>query len=161
MHSWSTRWRTGKKGKAYREVQRGEPSSKPHRLSTIKNRTVSTAIHQFRLGHGYFKDYLKRFSNNSNSSNNQCQCGKAPQTRKHLLLRCKLYWKERKRILGNATLPFLLGTKEGQQKLGEFVLETGVGTRKWLLGKQSEENERWGWGRLNDEEEGDEGKEAE
>ena len=161
MHSWSTRWRTGKKGMAYREVQRGEPSSKPHRLSTIKNRTVSTAIHQFRLGHGYFKDYLKRFSNNSNSSNNQCQCGKAPQTRKHLLLRCKLYWKERKRILGNATLPFLLGTKEGQQKLGEFVLETGVGTRKWLLGKQSEENERWGWGRLNDEEEGDEGKEAE
>jgi hypothetical protein len=67
-------------------------------------------------------------------------------------------------------LHLLLHTKNGLEATFEFLNEHGIGTRKWLHRTNNDdddpENRRWngldiGWGRLNENEDGDEGESGE
>ena len=59
-------------------------------------------------------------------------------------------------------------TGKGLQAVLEFLEETGVGTRKWMLGPRDEETDGFGWSHIGDEgersgghEEGERGEEEE
>ena len=55
-------------------------------------------------------------------------------------------------MLFRSTLQGLLFTQKGIAALIDFIQETGIATRKWLLKGTREEEEEvsWGWGSLQD-----------
>src|SRR5258706_12636198 len=82
------------------------------------------------------------------------QCSEPIQTVKHLLLGCPIYREEKERagILRETTLQSLLFSQKGSAALIDFIQETGIATRKWLLqgGSNREEEDNWGWGSLRE-----------
>ena len=70
------------------------------------------------------------------------------------MLGCPLYKNERERagIQRKTTLQGLLFTQKGIAALIDFIQETGIATRKWLLQgtREEEEEESWGWESLLD-----------
>ncbi|EDO04154.1 hypothetical protein SS1G_06637 [Sclerotinia sclerotiorum 1980 UF-70] len=66
-------------------------SSKIRVPGNIKRSTIC-ALFQLKIGHGYFKSYLKRFGISSNDS---CRCG-GKESPDHLLLNCPIYKTARK-----------------------------------------------------------------
>ena len=107
-------------------------------------------------GRGYFRSYLIRLPNYDST---KCQCSEPVQTAKHLLLGCPLYREEREKagIQRETTLQGLLFTQKGTAALIDFIQETGVATRKWLLQgtREKEEEDSWGWGSLREVQERD------
>ena len=108
------------------------------------------------LSWNYFRSYLTRLPNYDST---RCRCSKPIQTARHLLLGCPLYKEERKRAgIGRETtlqsLPFPL---KGIAALIDFIQETRVATRSWLLQgvRESDEEDTWGWGSLQDAQERD------
>lgn len=96
---------------------------------------ICSAFFQMKLGHGYFKSYLKRIGKRSDD---ECLCG-AKQTPRHLLLECRRYrWQRRKveekMCSDRLTLPLLLHTYKGVEATLEYIKETKICTRKWYLG---------------------------
>ena len=122
------------------------PSWKPTKLQNT-DATTAWTIHQLRLGHGYFRAFLARLPNYSST---QCQCSERIQSVKHLLLGCRTYWNEREAagITRETTLHSLLFTSRGTTMLQGFIRSTKVVTRGWLLQREDERDDTWGWGRL-------------
>src|SRR4051812_46171336 len=97
---------------------------------------------QLKTGIGYFKAYFNKIGKAENS---RCfgRCA-ARQTPKHLLLECKTYKKERKRmeksIKAPLTLQLLFNTKKGKEALAEYLIGTEIATAAWYLnaGRQPE-----------------------
>ena len=87
----------------------------------------------------------------------RCHCSKPQQTAKHLLLGCPFYKEESERAgIQKATiLQGLLFTQRGTAAFIDFIQETGITTRKWLLQgtREEEEEDSWGWGSLQDAQE--------
>ncbi|EDN97573.1 hypothetical protein SS1G_12425 [Sclerotinia sclerotiorum 1980 UF-70] len=88
-------------------------SSKIRIPGNIKRSTIC-ALFQLKIGHGYFKSYLKRFGI---SSNDNCRCG-GKESPDHLLLSCPLYKMARKTLnkdnpIVRPTMKYLLHTKAG------------------------------------------------
>ena len=81
------------------------------------------------------------------------------ETTKHLLLRCPLYKGERERagIGRETTLQSLLFSPKGTATLIDFIQETRVATRRWLLqtAGESDKEDTWGWGSLMEAQERD------
>jgi hypothetical protein len=103
-------------------------------------RKLASTFYQLKMGHGYMKAYLARIGKSDSS---RCSCG-AIQTADHLLLRCKWYRQERRRLKetleeDNITLPLLLHTKKGIAATLCFLESTKVATRKWQLGQEEED----------------------
>ena len=132
-----------------------EPTWKTTKLPKTDQTTTST-IHQLRLGHGYFRSFLILLPNYDLS---RCHCSEPVQTPKHLLLGCPLYREERERagIQRDTTLQGLLFTPQGNISLIEFIQETRVATRKWLLQgvRESDVEDSWAWRSLQEEQERD------
>lgn len=116
-------------------------------------RKTASAYYQLKLGHGYFRAYLRRFGIIQSS---ECQCGHRTQDPHHLLLCCKLYHQQRKRVRreieGPLTLEALLGTKKGIRLTMQFLKVTGISTRDWYYAGQDEGGE---WGEKEEEEVGE------
>ena len=152
-------WQANHRGSSYCDIAKGVPlwipTWKPTKLPRTDQATAST-IHQLRLGHGYFRSYLIRLPNYDST---RCLCSEPLQTTKHLLLRCPLYREERERagIGRETTLHSLLFTPKGTGALIDFIQETKVATRRWLLQGTSENDveDTWGWGSLQEVQEMD------
>ena len=100
-------------------------------------RKIASAFYQLKIGHGYFKSYLNRIGKSESSA---CTCnGYVKQTPKHLLLHCRNYKSERRKMIdemgaSQPTMATLLHTKKGISLTLKFIEETRIGTRDWLLG---------------------------
>ena len=106
---------------------------------------------QIKLGHGYFKSYLKRLPA---YDTNLCNVCKVKQTPEHILLNCRIYKAEQK-TLKNAVLQSkpksgsesnselslkrLLCTGEEIRNTLAFLDQTKSATRKWILGEIEKE----------------------
>jgi hypothetical protein len=133
LENWNTLWQNSKmKGKHYSQFEcRPKWNLKARKL---KKQVWSTYI-QLKLGHGYFKSYLNRLSNYDSDTCQVCNTRENPE---HLLLHCRRYTQIRNKIklkkqLSQLSLKILFSSKLGQDFLFEFLKETGIATRKWLL----------------------------
>ncbi len=109
-------------------------------MRKIDKLTFSIFI-QLKMKHEYFKSYLHRLSeNNSNKCYEICN---ARQTLKHLLLNCRHYraeqikLKEKAQLKNTDTILTLFIIKIERIATLEYLKNTWIATRKWLL-----ENER-------------------
>ncbi|WP_432712296.1 reverse transcriptase domain-containing protein [Pedobacter sp.] len=107
------------------------------------SREIASAFYQLKTGHGYNKAYLARIGKTTSSN---CRCSSAKQTAEHLLLHCKNYNKDRRKLvkdLGNKqpSLALLLHTTKGITATTNFLETTKIGTRKWHLGQIEDEEE--------------------
>jgi hypothetical protein len=166
---WEASWETSKHGRSYH----GFPSLRLSDFYRSQPRGNTSQMIGIRTGHGYFRSYLARIPS-SKIATEDCFCGAARQTPKHLLLECKLYKQGREKMkkAGNfrrLAIPLLLHTKKGLEVVSNFLSTHRIGTRSWIYRSASEDDDpdsrRWdglevGWGRLNDddglEEEGEE-----
>ena len=123
-------------------------------------RELASSFYQLKLGHGYFKAYLKRIGRTNNDS---CLCGKK-ETPEHLLLDCIEFKGARQRLKSQMPaklqLPLLLNTIIGIRATLEFLKETRIATYRWRLERDQielglQEDRREG----EEEEEGEEVKE--
>jgi len=136
---WLNAWKSStKKGNQYRKhISDVNLSQKPIKeLRKIDRLTFSTFI-QLKMGHGYFKSYLHRVSeDNSKKCYGICN---ASQTSEHLLLNCKHYrpeqikLKEKAQLKNTDTILTLFVTKIGRIATLEYLKNTRIATRKWLL----------------------------
>ena len=115
------------------------------------DQAIASTIHQLRLGHGYFRFYLIRLLNYDAT---RCQCPEPVQTANQLRLGCPLYREERERagIGRETTIQSLLFTAKGTEALIDFIQETRVATRRWLLQGigENEDEDTWGWESLQE-----------
>jgi len=105
-------------------------------LRKIDKLTFSIFI-QLKMKHDYFKSYLHRLSeNNSNKCYEICN---ARQTSKHLLLNCRHYRAEQRKLKEKAQLKntdiilTLFIIKIERIATLEYLKNTWIATRKWLL----------------------------
>ena len=130
---WTSIWQASKvKGKQYNQFE-CKPKWKT-KAKILKKQIWSTYI-QLKLGHGYFKSYLNRLSN---YDTNICQFCNTKESPEHLLLFCRRYSQIRSKIkkekqLNQLSSKILFDTIWGQDFLFEFLKETSIATRKWLL----------------------------
>jgi hypothetical protein len=115
-------------------------------------RPMTSTIVQLRTGHGYFNSYLARIPN-SGVQLKRCNCSPTPQTPKHLILDCKFYQEQRKKLKKDLkgmplSQSLVLHTSRGIQALAEYLSNTRIATRP-----NSSENPLYnrtiGWGRLD------------
>ena len=91
---------------------------------------------QLKLGHGYFKSYLKRVP--AHYDDDKCDCNNSSiQSPAHLLLECSKYAPDQSILKNKLNLQFLtlkdwLCSKEGFTLLFEYLKSTGIITRNWL-----------------------------
>ena len=138
MKSWKQRWPKLKTGRSYE----GKPGTNLHPLlrNHKSRRTVSTLI-QMRTGHGYNRAYLSRIPA-TEINTPRCPCGYRLQTPKHLLLYCKFYKTERKKMRQNIkphplTWRIAMFTSKGLKASLTYLEETGIATRSWLRGSKN------------------------
>ncbi len=137
---WLNVWKSSiKKGNQYRKhISNVNLSQKPlKKLRKIDRLTFSIFI-QLKMRHDYFKSYLHRLSeHNSNKCYEICN---ASQTSEHLLLNCKHYRSEqiklkKKTQLKNTDIILTLFViKIERIATLEYLKNTWIATRKWLLG---------------------------
>lgn len=122
------------------------------RLPPKTPRPIASAFFQLKLGHGYNKCYLHRIRV---TENDRCRCGKK-ETPEHLLLSCKDYNNERRKLKdsmnGNQlSLNLLLHTDIGIVKTIDFLKKTRISTRRWHIERCSDEEDiREIWGEERD-----------
>lgn len=133
LTDWNQIWQVSeKKEKHYSQFE-----CKPKwRIKTrnIKKQVWSTCT-QLKLEHDYFRSYLYKLSG---YDSNICQFCNTKENSEHLLLHCRRYNQIRSRIkqekqLNQLSLKILFGTNSGQDFLLDFLKETNIATRKWLL----------------------------
>ena len=79
---------------------------------------------------------------------NRCHVIETPE---HLLMKCRKYAQERQSI-NKETIATLLTTKKGLESAIQYLWDTRVATRKWILGLLDiSENDSGGWGNLERE----------
>ena len=145
MQLWAQKWNECEsKGKHYQKFHTMPKTSKKRKnISTgiLQNidRLIFSTFMQLKMGHGYFRSYLVRLSNNNSA---KCINGcRSRQTPEHIMLDCKHYRDEQRalRDLVKATseramMQWLFTSAEGILAALGFLKETRVATRKWILG---------------------------
>ncbi len=139
---WLNAWNSStKKGNQYRKyISEVNLKQRPLKeLQKVDKLTYSTFI-QLKIGHGYFRSYLQRLSeDDSNKCYGICT---ASQTPEHLLLNCKHYraeqikLKEKAQLKNTDIILTLFATKIGRIATLEYLQNTRIATRKWLLGTE-------------------------
>ena len=152
LATWNQRWPGLKRGRSYN----GRPATNLHPLlrNHPSRRLVATII-QMRTGHGYNRQYLARIPS-SNIDSPLCTCGYRKQTPNHLITDCKFYKQQRKRLRNQMkplplTWQTAMHTGKGLRATMEFLEETGVGTRAWILGPKSDHVGGFGWSHIRDD----------
>ena len=90
---------------------------------------------QLKLGHGYFKSYLKRLPD---YNSDKCDCNNNYiQSPAHLLLSCSKYQEyynkiKEKLAVSSLSLKLLLTTREGILAVFDFLKETKIASRNWI-----------------------------
>jgi ribonuclease HI len=134
LNDWTEMWTESKsKGKHYSQFE-CKPKWKTTAKNGIKKKNWS-AYMQLKLGHGYFRSYLYRLPEYNSENCIECNTRENPE---HLLLHCRRYSQIRSKIksekqLQQLSLKTLFSTKLGQDFLIEYLKQTGIATRKWLL----------------------------
>jgi hypothetical protein len=137
---WQEIWQKMQKERHYLQnfALMAKPKWKPAKMEPIPKRLFSAMI-QLKVGHGFFKSYLVRLPD---YPHNRCfiDCDLI-QSPEHLLLICKHYREERiefKKSIGNENFIYLLlyASSKNQRALIEFIRQTGISTRGWLLNHQ-------------------------
>ena len=103
----------------------------------LKKLTWSTMV-QLKLAHGYFRSYLTRLPDYDSKICPNCDSNQN-ETPHHLIFDCPSQSAIRKRTIQNLdirdqNLRNLFSTKRGQDQLIQFLAESKIATRKWLLG---------------------------
>ena len=139
-----------------------EGKVKSKELKQADRLTFSTFT-QIKLGHEYFKSYLERLPA---YEDNLCHICKVKQTPEHILISCKQYKAEQKKLKNTVlrqkakpgtganselSLKRLLCTGEGIKATLAFLKETKIATRKWILGKEGTEDEEVEWRNIDRE----------
>ncbi len=130
---WINIWQASKaKEKHYSQY---ECRSKWKTKAKILKKQIWSTYIQLKLDHDYFKSYLNRLSN---YDSNICQFCNTKKSSEHLLLFCRRYSQIRSKIkkekqLNQLSSKILFDTIWGQDFLFEFLKETSIVTRKWLL----------------------------
>jgi hypothetical protein len=96
-----------------------------------------STIMQLKLAHGYFRSYLVRLPDYDDDSCPHCH-GYYKQTPYHLLFKCQSHTGVRKKSIQkldkrDQNLYNLFMTTEGQKKMAEFLQESKIATRQWIL----------------------------
>jgi hypothetical protein len=92
---------------------------------------------QLKLAHGYFRSYLVRLPDYTDDSCPYChRCVK--QTPYHLLFQCPSQSEIRQKTISqldkrDQNLYNLFMTKEGQEQLIQFLKDSKIATRQWIL----------------------------
>jgi len=140
LEKWENHWKLAKKGHTYTQMEAIPHWNQNQNLKNINRLQFSTFI-QMKLGHGYFKSYLNRLPDyDSDKCHWPCHQRQTPE---HLLTTC-CHFKHEQLVLRRKleSLPpgirTLFTIKEGIQAVLQFLKETKVGTRKWLLGEEEE-----------------------
>ena len=134
LQSWYNYYKSAKKGVCYQNLAI-KPAWKPLNLKLKASRIVWSSYIQLKLGHGYFKSYLKRLPD---YNSDKCDCNDNNiQSPAHLLLSCSKYQAEYSKIkeklsVSDLSLKLLLNTREGIQTVFEFLKETKIASRKWI-----------------------------
>src|SRR5215469_15167233 len=102
----------------------------------LKKLTWSTMV-QLKLAHGYFRSYLTRLPAYDSEICPNCD-SRQKETPHHLILDCQNQSEIRKMTIRkldirDQSLCTLFLTKRGQDQLFQFLTESKVATRKWLL----------------------------
>ena len=142
-NQWISLYKNSKPVKYYRAFDR-LPGD--HRLEWLKgvDRLIFSTIQQMTLGHGYFRSYTGMIKKTTRN----CHKCHVIETPKHLLLKCQNHIQERKSIK-NKTMAILLITKKGLESAIQYLRDTRVATRKWILGQlDTPEEDAGGWGDL-------------
>ena len=109
---------------------------KPPNLLIKASRLVWSLYIQLKLGHGYFKSYLKRLP--SYNFDNKCDCNDISiQSPAHLLLSCSKYQAAREKMkdflkISDISLKILFTKREGILAILNFLKETQIARRNWL-----------------------------
>jgi len=136
---WLNVWKSSiKKGNQYwKHILNVNLSHKLLKEMRKIDRLTFSIFIQLKMKHDYFKSYLHRLSeNNSNKCYEICN---ARQTSKHLLLNCKHYrakqikLKKKAQLKNTDTILTLFITKIGRIATLEYLKNTRIATRKWLL----------------------------
>ncbi|KAJ6528059.1 hypothetical protein B0H19DRAFT_969320 [Mycena capillaripes] len=110
-------------------ANRFPPSLKPTPHFKSLKREVFGRVTQCRIGHCFTGEYYNQFVH---SENVDCPCGEILQTREHILRECPQYAEQRpilEAISRDASLPEILGTREGIAALAKFLEESGAFTK--------------------------------
>jgi hypothetical protein len=108
-------------------------------LLTGSKRTQA-AYYQLKLGKGFFRQFSRAIGkDNKGECFSNCT---SLQTPKHLLLHCKHYRKERKKMKDALntpilTLQLLFITAKGSAALIAFLEKTKIATASWLLAAEA------------------------
>ena len=135
LSDWSNIWQKSRQSKHYKQFDM-QPKLKASQIK-LKKLTWAT-IMQLKLAHGYFRSYLTRLPAYSSDICLNCD-SRQRETPYHLLFQCKDQSETRKRTIQkldrqDQTLRSLFLTKKGQNHLIQFLSESKIATRKWLLG---------------------------
>jgi hypothetical protein len=144
---WLQNWKNNsKKDKHYELFDTKSEDSKIKLLSKKFTKHVISTIMQLKLEHDYFKSYLIRLSNyDTKICNENCNF---TQNSQHLVLNCHHFVTERSILMNKMksqtiTLKILFETKKDLENLKEFLINTKMITRRWILSDSEEvvENE--------------------
>src|SRR4030095_1251827 len=130
LQSWQNYYNSASKGAYYQNLHI-QPVWKPLNLCVKTSRIVWSTYIQLKLGHGYFKSYLKRLPD---FDSDKCDCNNQnTESPAHLLLECSKYQtarlKLRERLKINLSLKNLLTTKAGISAVCDFLIETKMARR--------------------------------
>jgi len=140
LASWENHWNLAKKGHTYTHMEVKPHWNQNKHLKNI-NRLQFSTFTQMKLGHGYFKFYLNRLPDyDSDKCHWSCQQRQTPE---HLLTTCHHFRHEQlvlRRKLEDLPpeIRTLFTIKKEIQAVLQFLKETEVETRKWLLGEKVE-----------------------
>ena len=143
---WINDWNKNKKGRHYLQFQ---PKIALKASKAYTDRRTWTAYIQLKLGHGYFRSYLSRLPQyETDKCTGHCNGIQSPS---HLFFSCYHYRKEQREL--KRQLKELFPEKEiitlteiynekSRQIVYDYLRETRIATREWLLGLEREEEER-------------------
>lgn len=132
LNDWTLNWNSNKASQNHYSQFETVPKWKPSSLKT--NKQIWSSICQLKLGHGYFKAYLKRFAQYESENCLNCRVKQNPE---HLLLQCTQYNEQRAQVkqkhnIEIVNMKFLFNTKVGNKFLVDYLSTTKIATRNWL-----------------------------
>ena len=134
LSSWSQIWATTTYSQHYQQFK---TQSKLKPSSTRLPKLIWSTIMQLKLAHGYFRSYLVRLPDYDDDICHHCH-GYSRQTPYHLLFECCSQSEARKNSIQKLDhrdqhLYNLFMTTSGLERLIQFLQESKVATRQWIL----------------------------
>jgi len=125
LEAWRFRWsnQPNPPSSGYHLANKIPPTLSLTKRFIDSDRKSFSRLIQFRTGHAHLGEYYRRFIRSEDPT---CGCGRAIQTRLHILRDCPRYSNQRP-LLGtgrNADLERLIGTETGIKRLTKFITRT-------------------------------------